>query len=153
MRRTALLSACFLILLTLLCACSQGKKTGDAAAVYSALEKTGVLPSMIPMTADELYDLTGIAPEDYTDAACYEASDGLLADEVLLFTASDLDAAARIENALHRRLDSKAAEAEGYSPEQFAVIKKGFIAKSGLNLCLIVSPEADRLKSVYGEYR
>ncbi|MBQ8135803.1 MAG: DUF4358 domain-containing protein, partial [Clostridia bacterium] len=148
MRRKTVFAAGILILILLLAGCAGGKKAGDAAAIYSAMENTGVLPSMIPMTADELYDLTGIAPEDYADASCHEAADGLIADEVLLFTAADSEAAKRIEDALRARLDSKAAEAEGYSPEQYAVIKKGLVLRNGLELCLIVSPEAAKLQSV-----
>ena len=153
MRTQTRLFLLFIALILTLSACTAAKKAGTAEDIYAAMEKAGLLSPMIPMTGDELYDLTGIHPDLWDDGSLHQAADGLIADEILILHARDEAGANEIEKYLRARLESKAEEAKGYSPEQYAVIQKGVILRGGQDLCLIVSPQAEKLRAVYGEYR
>ena len=46
-------------------------------------------------------------------------------------------------------MQAKAEEAQTYSPQQYAIIKQGHLLSSGLELALIVSPDAPKLVQIY----
>ncbi len=127
-------------------------KEGSLAEIYADMRKENVLPPMIVVDADTAYDFYGIAPADYTESVMYIAEDSMRADEVLLFRAKDDEAAARIKAMLGERLTAKGNEAKSYSPEQYAIIQRGKLIVNGRSLALIVSPDVDKLTSVYGQY-
>ena len=152
------LPALLLALCLLLSGCGakdapSGKKAGTAADIYAAMAAKGVLPAMLPLEGEELFDLVGLDPADCAEITYMIAENGLAADEIALLTAVDSAAADRCEAVLRSRVEARSAEFEGYLPEQYAVMKNAVLLRDGLRLALIVSPEAQALKAVYGEYR
>ena len=118
-------------------------------SIYEELLKTEVLPEMMEFPKSMVLDFYGIEETDYTDAVFYQSFDSMLADEVVLILAVDDAAASRIEEMLNTRLEAKAEEAKGYSPEQFAIIEKCSVQRSGRYVGLIVSPEKDKLVEIF----
>lgn len=117
--------------------------------IYADMTNTSLLPEMMEFPESMVMDFYGIDAADYSDAIFYQSYDSMLADEVVLICAVDDAAAARVEEMLNARLDAKAEEAKGYSPEQFAIIEKCSVVRSGLNVALIVSPEKDTLVEIF----
>lgn len=116
-------------------------------AVYEQLKASELLPEMI--AADK--SSYGIETSDYSAAVFYKSSDDNLTDEVLLVTASDEEAAERVEQALYSWLDKKAEEAKKSSNVQYAIIASCYVEKNGNNLALIISSDAEKLTNIYLE--
>lgn len=127
-------------------------KDGALTDIYADMEATGVLPPMLEVDAEMALDFYGFDPADYAQGVLMISQDSLLADEVLLLRATDAAAAARLKAFMQGRLEAKANEAKGYSPEQYAIIQKGQLLAEGLSLALIVSPDVDKLTAVYRQY-
>lgn len=142
--------------LLLLAACNgpqpAAEKPADLAAAYQKMEESGKLPAMLAILPDMALDFYGIDTEQCTQWVLRLSQDSLIADEVLLIQAQDEAAAEEILGFLQGRMDTKAAEAITYSPEQYAIIKRGHLVRDGLFLALIVSPDADDLLAIYREF-
>lgn len=146
------LLASLLLLCLLLCTGCAGKEAADTRSlsqIWDAMEKAGVLPPMILVDGELALDLYGIDVETCSEAVLMVSTDSRLADEVILLRAKDDAAAKTLKQLLDTRMTDKANEAEGYSPEQFSIIKKGKVLQSGTALALIVSPAAEQLVSIY----
>ena len=151
MRKTALPALLVLCLLLSACAApaSPAAQPLPLADIYTKMGEQVQLPPMVTVGADLALDFYGIDLAKTRQAVLKMASDSLLADEVLLIEAVDEAAAKEIENLLQGRIQAKAKEAEGYSPKQHDIIKKGHVVREGLQLALIVSPDADALLKLY----
>lgn len=117
--------------------------------IYEEMLAANVLPEMMEFPENMVLDFYGIEEADYDQAIFYQSYDSMLADEVVLISAVDDAAASRVEEMLNVRLDAKAEEAKGYSPEQFAIIEKCSVVRDGLYVALIVSPEKDTLIDIF----
>ena len=124
-------------------------ETVTAALIYEAVDKAAEMPAMFAPPDDIIGDYYGIFPKDYTDAAFMMSVDSLLADEAVIILAVDESAAERLLALLKKRLESKADEARGYSPEQFAVIEKCDVTRNGLWVAMFVSPRADLMREAF----
>ena len=151
--KRAILAVLLIVCVILLVGCGeQALKKGSFEDIYADMTNTGALPPMLMVDADTALDFYGVAPADYTQSLLFIAEDSLRANEVLFFRAADEGAAQRIEELLNARMAAKASEAKNYSPEQYAVIQKGRVITNGLTLALIVSPEIDKLVTIYSSY-
>ncbi|MCL2163832.1 MAG: DUF4358 domain-containing protein [Oscillospiraceae bacterium] len=121
----------------------------SAQKIYEALQNAATLREMFSVPQSVIPDYYGIFPEDYSDAVFMMCTDSLLADEFVIIRAVDDAAAKRLNSLLKKRLQDKADEARTYSPEQFAIINKGFVSTDGLWVSMIVSPDVNSLKSAY----
>jgi len=117
--------------------------------VYRQMEEQVGLPLMLEMTPELALDFYGIDTARCAQWVLRLAQDSLTADEVLLIEARDAAAAEEIHGYLQGRMEAKAAEAITYSPEQYAIIRRGHLLRDGLYLALIVSPDAEALLKVY----
>lgn len=118
-------------------------------ALYQKMLDAEILPEMMEFPESMVLDFYGIDPADYTEAVFYQSFDSMLADEVVLVNAVDDAAADRVEEMLNVRLEAKAEEAKGYSPEQFAIIEKCSVIRDGMNVIMIVSPKKDVLVEIF----
>ena len=121
----------------------------DLASVYQKMEESGALPPMVSVPLSMVPDFYGIEEEMLSDSLFKVSSDSLLADEVVLIRARDEAAAMAILALLNERMATKADEAKDYSPEQYAIIGKGQVLSQGLELALLVSPQVEKLLSLY----
>jgi len=147
-----------LIMALSLAACSAtAKPTATAAPVvlsdiYTEMTQKAKLPAMQAVTGSMILDYYGIAAADIKQSTVYISQSSILADEIAMFEAVDSDAAARIKQKLDARHDSKAEEANNYSPEQYAVIMKCPVVQNGNFVSLLVASDNVTVDNVYKEY-
>lgn len=147
MRKISLISG--LLLLLLLGGCSSKMPTLSGAERYQRMEKTAQLPPMLQVESEMALDFYGINVTACKDFVAYIALDSLLADEVILLQAKQLQDVPALKELLQARWDAKAAEAESYSPQQYAIIERGQLLVSGQELALIVGQDIDNLLKAY----
>lgn len=150
--KKALLIVLALILVLPLVACKE-----EAAAavelnmedVYKKLVEEVALPPMLELPADLALDLCGIKAEDVTYAKVEICEDSLRTDEIWLIEAKDEEAAKAIEELAQKRLKAKGEESITYSPEQYAVVEKAELIRTGKYVALFVSPDSAALAEVF----
>jgi len=149
MKLLRILLALFLIFVA--SSCNQNTTEVDLNGVYTEIESTRVLPQMMNVGQDDIENLYGINPSDMKQYVMKISVEGTLADEVILIEVKDSSKAQEIEQKLQTRLDNKAEEAMGYSPEQYDIIMKCHVDTKGNYISMIVSPEAPKLIEIYEE--
>ncbi len=138
------------VMLLVLAGCGEQKQENvklDMTKIYGDFEKT--LPKMTKLDENRMLDFCGIKIADCVQAEVYVCSDGLRADEIWLIEAKDTAALDAIEKLANNRLQRKGEESVTYSPQQYEVVQKAQIIRSGNNLALIVSPDVDALAQLY----
>ena len=141
---TALILAAVLVLGLAGCGAPAAKQT-DLQALYGEL--TLHMTEMMPLEADTRLAFLGIQEADCNQAVTAIAAEGMLTDELWLIEAKDQKALEQIRDLAQGRLASKKEETRNYAPDQYAVVEKGVILEKGLYLALIVSPNAEALKT------
>ncbi|MDD4080291.1 MAG: DUF4358 domain-containing protein [Eubacteriales bacterium] len=129
------------------------RKPDDLDSLYRLMVGTGLLPDMAPVPNSLVPSVYGINLALASDAVFMVAQDPLRADEVVLITARDEAGANQIQIHLNTRLAQKEIAAMGQDPAQYAMILDAHLSRNGVNLALIVSPDADQLAQVYVENR
>ena len=119
----------------------------DMAAIYQQM--SDLLPEMTVLNEAMQLNLCGISAEDCLQAVVAVCSDGLRVDEVWLLEAKDEAALARLEKLAQARLVSLAEQTQSYSPEQYAVVKKAKLIKSGNYLILLTVPNVQELEGIW----
>ena len=128
------------ILLLCLClfwasACSSNPDV-NLHEVMGEMEKQESLSDMMVLDTSDLTDLYGISPED----------------EIVLVKAKNPQAAARIQDALTSRWESKGNEAKDYNPDGYALIQNCEVRVDGNYVAMIVSPDYEALNSTYDRF-
>ena len=149
MKLLKILPALFLIFAV--SSCGQNAKEVNLNDIYNEMESTEVLPQMMNVGQDDIENLYGIDPADMKQYVMKISVEGTLADEIILIEVKDSSKVAEIKDKLQIRLDNKAEEAKGYSPEQYAIIMKCHVDTKGNYVSMIVSPEAPKLIEIYEE--
>ena len=70
-------------------------------------------------------------------------------EEIVLVKAKDDAAADSIKTSLENRKQAKYNENKNYNPEQAEMIQKCSVERSGLYVSMILSPNAEKITSVY----
>ena len=96
--------------------------------------------NLIRMDEDELYDVVGIAPEDYSDYAYLADYDALSGRELVLVRAVDEEAAERIFSQLSLYLEHRLKATRNYLPDVFRALSEAGIRQRDLLLVLSVAP-------------
>lgn len=146
--------ACLLAVLLTLSACSGGTKIPDVDLTQvrtDLLEAQGIEDPYL-LDTDALKSLYGIEAEDVAQSASYVTMDGTFPDEIILVQAVDDKAAERIQSCLKTRLDEVMVQSQTYDPENYAAAQKCTVTVDGTYVALILSPEQETLRSVYGGY-
>jgi len=108
-----------------------------------ALEKA--LPDykdLVGYTADDLYDLMGIAPESYTEAMYLSGSDSLAGREIIAVRAKDGAALKDTVELLKAYLSQRMEETRNYLPEAYRLQSQAKVETKGLTAVLIVGEKA-----------
>ena len=119
----------------------------DMQQIY--LSFTPHMPEMISMDDAMLLNYCGVETVDCIQSVAAICSDGLRTDEIWLIEAKDTAAADKIAALAQSRLQAKAEESISYSPEQYAVVQKAQLLRSGNYLALIVSPQVETLSQLF----
>ena len=145
-----LLIACVLLLVG--CTPQTPEQTEPAAVLDMQqiyLSFTPHMPEMISMDDAMLLNYCGVETVDCIQSVAAICSDGLRTDEIWLIEAKDAAAADKIAALAQSRLQAKAEESISYSPEQYAVVQKAQLLRSGNYLALIVSPQVETLSQLF----
>ncbi len=137
-------SVLLLIVLSLFLATLSGCQSGDAAkpallplreAVEKALkDKEG----LVAYTADDLTDLMGILPEDYSEALFLVGSDSLSGREIVAVRAKDASSLKKITEALGNYLSQRQEETRNYLPDAYKLQTQAKVESKNLTAVLIV---------------
>ena len=92
------------------------------------------------MDEDELYDVIGIAPEDYSDYAYLADYDALSGRELVLVRAVDEEAAERISTLLSLYLEHRLKATRNYLPDVYRALSEAAVHQENLLLVLSVAP-------------
>ncbi len=94
--------------------------------------------AFIAYTAEDLEDLTGIAPDDYTEAVFLRDSDTLSGREIILVRTKDAEAFRGAKQALERYLSQRKEETRDYLPEAFQRLNQATVEGTGMLVRLVV---------------
>ena len=151
MRKRVVLIALLLALLSLsACSKKQEPPKPDLETLYQSMLKIDGMPDMLRVSADQAEYIFGIMQSDCAGAITAMCADSLQADELWLVDAVDSAAADRIETLAKERLAQKGEETRDYLPDQYLVVQKGKVIRSGDRVCLLVSPQIDKLAELVG---
>ena len=142
-----------LVLALMLTAC--GNKTEEkkeetpsqasAAAAQTLQERADALLSdaadLAPFTAEELQDMTGIAPEDCADFVFLQGN-GMDGREILVIRAKDDAAADRVAKQLDEYLERRKEEHRDYAPDAYKLLSEASVARKGLLLAVVSGSDA-----------
>jgi len=130
----------FLLLLTITlagCQASQGNQA-DIPLEEAARQAMANPDAYIPYTADDLYDMIGISPDDYTEAVFFKDRDTLSGREIIMVRAKDAAASRSINEALERYLSQRKEETRNYLPNAYRLLCDAAVQASGLTVSLII---------------
>ena len=94
--------------------------------------------ALIPYSADDLYDLTGIALDDYDEAVFLKDQDTLSGREIIMVHAKDAQSIPGITKALEQYLSQRRNETRNYLPEAYRLLSDAVVDVSGLTVSLVV---------------
>ena len=97
---------------------------------------------LVPFNADELADMTGIVPGDYTDFVFLQGN-GMDGREILILTAAGEAAADRIAGLLDSYLERRLDENRNYAPDAFKLFSEARVVRKGLTFALISGADAE----------
>lgn len=134
------LIALMLIALTL-SGCQQEKTAEKKASLplREAVEKALTdKDGLVAYTADDLTDLMGILPEDYTEALFLMGSDSLSGREIIAVRAKDASSLKKITEALNNYLTQRKQETRNYLPDAYKLQTQTKVETRNLTAVLIV---------------
>jgi len=106
----------------------------------------------LTLTEPDMLDFFGIKGESMSEFAAVTCANGISAQEIVLVKAVDEDNGIEIMGKLADRMDARAAEAENYLPDQYAIISECQVARCGLYVALIIHPEHEQLEELFLSY-
>lgn len=92
----------------------------------------------IPYTADDLYDMIGISPDDYMEAVFFKDKDTLSGREIILVRGKGTQSIPGITKALERYLSQRKEETRNYLPDAYRLLSDAAVHVSGLTVSLII---------------
>ena len=101
----------------------------------------GDAAELVPFTPDELMDMTGIAPNDYTDFVFLQG-DGMDGREILVVAAKDMAAGDRVEGQALAYLQRRRDENRNYAPAAYQLLSEAKVVRKGLTVVLISGADA-----------
>ena len=77
---------------------------------------------------------------------------GTFPDEILMIEAVDSDAAKRIEEQLQSRLEQVMAQSKNYDAENYALLQKCAVKKTGNYVTLFISAKYAELQKIFDNF-
>jgi len=106
----------------------------------------------LTLTEPDMLDFFGIKGESMSEFAAVTCANGISAQEIVLVKAVDEDTGIEIMGKLADRMDARAAEAENYLPDQYAIISECQVARYGLYVAMIIHPGHEELDDLFLSY-
>lgn len=95
---------------------------------------------LIEMDEDDLYDIIGIEPDEYTDFAYLTDHDALSGREVIVLLASDEEAAQSVAEKLENYREQRMRVTRNYLPEAYRVLSEAEVLQEDLLVVLTIAP-------------
>ncbi len=116
--------------------------------IYKSVEESVQLPSMVEGDDDFISNYYGIDPANLDSYVFASAEDATLATSVIIMKAKSEDAVGTLESSLNTVKDQKAAEMQGYIPEQYDIVADSSVKTEGLYVYLVIAEDAGDIESV-----
>lgn len=104
------------------------------------------------LETDMLVDLYGISSDMLKQSASFVTMSGTFPDEVILTEAVDDAAAEAIASALQKRLDEVMVQSKTYDAENYEAAQQCKVARNGLFIALILSPNQADMTAIYESF-
>lgn len=126
------------------------EKTQKAAPeeIYRSIENSMELPSMMEGDDDFISNYYGIEPADLDSYVFASAEDATLATSVIIMKAKSEDVVEKLEASLNTVIEQKAAEMQGYIPEQYDIVADSSVKTEGLYVYLVIAENAGDIEAV-----
>ena len=166
-RKTAVLTAILLGISLCAAGCGgEGGKAGDSGAantvetensdgesakevsvqdIYKSVGESTELPAMVEGDDDFISNYYGIDPANLDSYVFASAEDATLATSVIIMKAKSEDAVAALEASLNTVKDQKAAEMQGYIPEQYDIVADSAVKT---DVYLVIAENAGDIEAV-----
>ena len=92
-----------------------------------------------PINEDDMLDIIGIGPDEYTDYAYLADYNALSAREVIVVRAKDEDAAKTIAEKLENYREQRMRETRNYQPEAYRVLNEAEVLQKDLLVVLSIA--------------
>ena len=139
MRKSAILLIGLLLLAMIFTGCQEKTAEKTALSLREAVEKALTdKENLVAYTADDLTDLMGILPEDYTEALFLVGSDSLSGREIIAVRAKDNATLKKITDALNNYLSQRMDETRNYLPDAYKLQSLAKVESKNLSAVLIV---------------
>lgn len=142
----------------LICLISSGcsKKASELPepdVIYSAIMAAAELHEMIELTSEELQNVIGIDPTDYTSFAAYQAGWGMSPDEIIIVRALDESRADEIEEKLNARVEYKKKSFEVYLVENQPIVNSAVVRRDGVTVAMLITENIEAAIIAYDKLR
>lgn len=134
---------------------SANESSTEASVLKTALERVKTEVSLPEDMSDfdekrlkRVFGITNEQAEDFSGAIC---TDGLKQDEFIYVKAKDEDSVKVIADKLQNDWQSKYNVIKNYDPDQVEIIENAKVETNGLYVSLVISSDAEKIKSIYKE--
>ena len=134
---------------------SSEQKDGDVSelkAIFEKVKQEVDLPEDMADFTDKrmerVFDLTDAQMADYAGGVC---TNGVSQDQIIYIKAKDEASVKEIEEKLKANWESKYTVTKNYNPEQAELFEKSNVETDGLYVNLVISADADKIKSIFME--
>ncbi len=143
MKKRTLIVALLLFAL-LLTGCQGTKETPKEALPLKEAVENAVRDkdSLVAYTAEDLSDILGIMPEDYTEALFLMGSDSLSGREVIAVRAKDSAGLQKAKKAMENYLAQRKEETRNYLPDAYKLQSDARVETKNLTAVLFIGPNA-----------
>ena len=143
MKKRTLIAA--LLLFALLLTGCQGTKEApkEALPLKEAVENAVKdKDSLVAYTAEDLSDMLGIMPEDYTEALFLMGSDSLSGREVIAVRAKDSAGLQKAKKAMENYLAQRKEETRNYLPDAYKLQSDARVETKNFTAVLFIGPNS-----------
>ena len=98
---------------------------------------------LIRLTEDDLLDLIGIEPQEYTDFVYLAAPNALTGREIIVLQATDEEAAKRVAELLQGYLEQRMEEMRNYLPEVYQILSRSEVFREKMLVVLSMAAPAE----------
>ncbi|MBR2718864.1 MAG: DUF4358 domain-containing protein [Clostridia bacterium] len=138
------IALCCLLSCFALCACAETVEEEPHPLTEYVLSIAQDGEELIHLTEDDLLDLIGIEPQEYTDFVYLAATNALTGREIIVLKAVDEEAAERLAELLQAYLEQRMNEMRNYLPEVYQILSKAEVLRKDLTLVLsMAAPTED----------
>lgn len=145
--KKAILFLCLIISVIVLSGCGEQKAKNETAGERTPMvEKVrSVIPDteeLAELTEDDLADILGIQPEDYTEFVFLQSS-GTDGREILAIRTKDRNAADRVAAQAKDYLERRRNETRNYIPELYQLLNNTNVMTGNMTVVLVVGQDAE----------